>query len=150
LSFFQRQNGQYIESIIDQCVLAGQSSSVDILTINQAPNFIKLLPFFVWLNPDIFQKTFEQTTQYARLTTVTVLKQAFKSPNPALNVARRQESVACDIVYSDVPAINDGSIAAVLFVSIDTQAQMFMVLKLINIMLIHWRITSSSVVRLIN
>ena len=61
------------------------------------------------------------TTQYTRLPTGTTLKRTFKSPNPALNVTRRNEPVACDIVYSDVPAIDDGSIATVIFVVTDTQ-----------------------------
>jgi hypothetical protein len=51
----------------------------------------------------------------------TLLKKAFKSPNPALNVFHRQEDVACDIVYSDVIAIYDGSTAAVIFVGVSTQ-----------------------------
>jgi hypothetical protein len=38
-----------------------------------------------------------------------------------LNVARRNETVACDIVYSDTPAVNDGSVAAVIFIGIDLQ-----------------------------
>jgi hypothetical protein len=63
----------------------------------------------------------EHTTQYARLPAGTLLKKAYKSPNPALNVYRRQEDVACDIVYSDVPAIQDGSTAAVIFVGVNTQ-----------------------------
>jgi hypothetical protein len=50
-----------------------------------------------------------------------MLKRAFKSPNPALNVYRRNESVACDIVYSDTPAIDDGSTVAVIFVGLTTQ-----------------------------
>jgi hypothetical protein len=43
-----------------------------------------------------------------------MLKKTFRSPHPALNVYRRNEDVACDIVYSDVPAIFDGSPAAVI------------------------------------
>jgi hypothetical protein len=61
------------------------------------------------------------TTQYAWLPTGTTLKCTFKSPNPARNVTRRNEPVACDIVYCDVSAIDDGSIAAVLLVGTDTQ-----------------------------
>jgi ornithine carbamoyltransferase len=38
-----------------------------------------------------------------------------------LNVFRRQEDIACDIVYSDVPAIYDSSTAAVIFVGVNTQ-----------------------------
>jgi hypothetical protein len=44
-----------------------------------------------------------------------MLKKAFRSPHPALNVYQRNEDVACDIVYSDVPAIFDGSTTAVIF-----------------------------------
>ena len=90
-------------------------------TLSKPPDYSKLRPLFGWLSPDLIQKTFEHTTQYARLPTGTLLKQSFKSANPALNVLRRKESVACDIVYADVPAIDDGSTAAVLFVGYDTQ-----------------------------
>jgi hypothetical protein len=38
-----------------------------------------------------------------------------------LNVARRNEAVACDVVYSINPAVNDGSAAAVMFVGLDSQ-----------------------------
>jgi hypothetical protein len=89
--------------------------------IKKSPDFSKLRSFFGWLQPDVIKKTFDSTTQYARLPTGTVLKQAFKSPNPALNVVRRQEPVACNIVNSDIPAIDDDSLAAVLFVGKDTQ-----------------------------
>jgi hypothetical protein len=67
------------------------------------------------MSANIIQKTFEHTTQYARLPTGTMLKKAFRSPHPALNVYHRNEDVACDIIYSDVPAIFDRSTAAVLF-----------------------------------
>jgi hypothetical protein len=67
------------------------------------------------MSADIIQKTFEHTTQYARLPTGNILKKAFRSPHPALNIYRRNEDVACDIVYSDFPAILDGSTTAVIF-----------------------------------
>ena len=44
------------------------------------------------------------------------MKKYFKSPYPACNVHRRQEPLATDTVYSDVPAIDDGSIMAQTFV----------------------------------
>jgi hypothetical protein len=69
---------------------------------------------------DIIKETFLMTTQYARLPSGTHLKRSFKSANPALNVHRRNESVACDFVYADVPAVDDGATAAVLFVGTDT------------------------------
>ena len=73
------------------------------------------------MSPDLIKKTFENSTQYDRLQSGTVLKRSFKSPNTALNVTRRSESLACDIVYADVGAINDGYIAAVMFFGTDTQ-----------------------------
>lgn len=48
-----------------------------------------------------------------------MLKRTFKSPKPAPNVACCNEAVACDIVYSDTAAVNDGSSAADLFVGMD-------------------------------
>ena len=40
----------------------------------------------------------------------------YKSPYPACNVQRRQKPIATDTIYSDTPAINDGSKVAQLFV----------------------------------
>jgi hypothetical protein len=84
-------------------------------TVKHSPDFQLLRPFFGWMSTDIVQKMFEHTTQYARITTGTMLKKAFRSLQPALNVYRRNEEVACDIVYLDVPAIFDGSTAAIIF-----------------------------------
>jgi hypothetical protein len=91
------------------------------LTSASARDYATLRPLFGWLSTDIIKETFARTTQYARLPSCTLLKRSFKSANPALNVQRRNEPVACDIVYSDEPAIDDGSTAAVLFVGLDTQ-----------------------------
>jgi hypothetical protein len=52
---------------------------------------------------DTIQRTCEHTTQYKLLPTGTMLKKAFRSLH-----------YACDIIYSDVPAIFDGSTAAVI------------------------------------
>ena len=89
---------------------------------HKPPDFSLLRPFFGWLSTDIIKQTFSRTTQYARLPSGTLLKRTFKSSNPALNVTRRNESVACDIVYSDEPAVDNGSTAAVIFTGLDTQA----------------------------
>jgi hypothetical protein len=50
-----------------------------------------------------------------------MLKKDFWSLNPALNMHRRNEDVACDIMYSDVPDIFDGSTAAIVFVGTSTK-----------------------------
>jgi hypothetical protein len=59
------------------------------------------------------------------------VKEAFRSPDPAFNIFRRNEDVACDIVYSDIPAIFYGSTAAVIFVGTSTKVTDFMVLNTI-------------------
>jgi hypothetical protein len=127
-AYFSRLDGTNFDDCIDQCIFIAHQSAIDPAiacsspTINKKdPDFLNLRPLFGWLPPDAIKKTFMHTTQYARLPTGTVLKRTFKSPHPALNVTRRNEPVACDIVYADTPAIDDGSIAAVIFVGTDTQ-----------------------------
>jgi hypothetical protein len=135
-TYFERQDGNTTDAVIDQCIYATQMSpiipdpegntfydayqheiaeapnSTQIITpkttVKRSPDFQLLHPFFGWMSADIIQKTFEHTTQYAQLPTGTMLKKAFRSPHPALNVYRRNEDVTCDIVYSDVPAILNG------------------------------------------
>jgi hypothetical protein len=141
--YFARLDGFDINDHIDRCVFAAHATPTfstaptlsastddalrtDITMVPKAtskkePDYEQLRPFFGWLSPDIIKHTFMHTTQYARLPTGTTLKRAFKSPNPALNVTCRQEPVACDIVYAEVPAIDDGSTAAVIFAGTDTQ-----------------------------
>ncbi len=82
----------------------------------QDPDYGSLRPFFGWFGIERICKTLENTTQYARIPVGTTLKRAYKSPNPALNVLRHPEPVATDIVYSDTPAVDDGSTAATVFV----------------------------------
>jgi hypothetical protein len=77
--------------------------------------------YILSLAAELIKKTFEHTTQCARLPAGTLLKKAYKSPNPALNVYRCQEDVACYMVYSDIPAIYDCSTAVVIFVGVNTQ-----------------------------
>ena len=89
-------------------------------TARSEPDYDKLRPYLGWIPTENVKQTLKHTTQYARLPAGTLLKRAFKSPNPALNVRRRSEAVACDIVYSDTPAIDDGAESAVLFVGHDT------------------------------
>jgi hypothetical protein len=89
--------------------------------IPKTNDFQKLRRLFGWLFTDIIQKTFEHMTQCARLPTANMLKKAFLSPNPALNIYRRSEDVTSDIVYSDVPAIFDGSTVAVISVGTSTE-----------------------------
>ena len=45
---------------------------------------------------------------------------AYKSPFPAANVNHRHEPVATDTVYSDTPAIDDGSTSAQFYVGLES------------------------------
>ena len=88
------------------------------LVHTKVPDYEKFRPLFGWLPTATIKRTFEITTQYARMPMSTVLKKRYKSPNPALNVHRRDEPVATDTVFSDTPAIDGGETAAQIFVGI--------------------------------
>jgi hypothetical protein len=75
-----------------------------------------LRPHFAWLHTDIIKKTFEVTTQYARMPLNTILRKCFKSPNPVVNIRRCDEPVAMDTIQSNVPAIDGGEKYAQIFV----------------------------------
>ena len=45
----------------------------------------------------------------------THLRKWFKSPNPALNIARRHEPVATDTVFSDTPAVDTNGVTTAQF-----------------------------------
>jgi hypothetical protein len=85
--------------------------------ISEAPrDYDALRARFAWLPTDIIKKTFEVTTQYARMPLNTVLCKCFKSPNPAVNIRRRDERIATDTIQSDVPTIDGGEKYAQIFV----------------------------------
>ena len=85
-------------------------------TVPQEPNYEALRPYFLWLPLDTIKRTFAATTQFARNSVSFPMRKHFKSRFPALNVRRRNEPVATDTIFSDVPAIDDGSTCAQIFV----------------------------------
>jgi hypothetical protein len=97
-------------------------------TVEAAPKFVmtsepdygQLRPRLGWLLVDAIKKTFEHTTQLARMPMSTILKKRYKSLNPALNVHPHDEPVATDTIYSDTPAIDCGFTSAQLFVGTKT------------------------------
>ena len=72
------------------------------------------------LHSKVIKKKFDLTTQFYRTPASTILKKNFKSPFPAFNVKRRHEPVATDTIYSNTPAIDDGSTSAQIFVGTKT------------------------------
>ena len=81
--------------------------------------YANYLPNFLFAPLPAIKRTFEATTQYYQrlYTTGTYLSKTFHSPFPALNVFRRKEPVATDMIYAVEPAIGtDGVKNAQLFV----------------------------------
>ena len=88
------------------------------ITVNHKHrDYESLRPFFLHQPVNTVKRTFEATTQFARTNIGSLqLKKTFKTPFPACNIHRRNEAVATDTVFSDVAAIDDGSMAAQIFV----------------------------------
>jgi hypothetical protein len=76
------------------------------------PDYGQLCSRLSWLPVDAIKKTFEGTTQLARMPMSTILKKQYKSLNPALNVHPHDEPVATDTIYSNTPAIDCGITSA--------------------------------------
>jgi hypothetical protein len=118
------------DSVIDLIIYCANRAHYvcDHETVEAAPKFVmtsepdygQLRPRLGWLPVDAIKKTFEHTTQLARMPMSTILKKRYKSPNPALNVRPRDEPVATDTIYSDTPAIDCGVTSAQLFVGTKT------------------------------
>jgi hypothetical protein len=85
------------------------------------PDYGQLHPRLSWLPVDAIKKTFERTTQLARMPMSTILKKRYKSPNPALNMHPHDEPVATNTIYSDTPAIDCGVTSAQLFIGTKTR-----------------------------
>ena len=85
---------------------------------NAKTNVETLRRFFVGVSDDSIRRTLEATTQYGTRGAVdgTTLRSQIKSLNPILNIPRQQEDVATDTIYSNTPAIDDGSTAAQFFI----------------------------------
>ena len=132
--FYDARTQHDIDDVLDACVCAAHPpvdfGSPDPThttyvvfdhTVTRAPpDYSSLRKFFGWLPTDIIKKTFEHTTQYARTPISTILNKHYKAQFPAFNVRRRNESVATDTIFSDTPAIDDGSTMAQLFVGTET------------------------------
>ena len=88
---------------------------------SQEPDWNALRPFFAWTSPSSIQDTFNVTTRHGSAPhTQDYIKKHFKSRNPVFNIPRRSEAVATDTVFSDTPAVDDGSTMAQFFCGRDT------------------------------
>ncbi len=89
-------------------------------TVSKEPDYTSFIPNFGWQSIDIIKRTFAATTQYARIPMSTHLTRHFKAPFPAMNVHRRQEAVATDTIYADVPAVDCGHTQAQFYCGVDS------------------------------
>lgn len=103
-----------VDTIVDVLNIASHSVNV------QKPHYEALRPNFGWAPLDIVKKTFEHTTQWAKMNERYPFRKHFKSRFPALNVIRRNEAVATDTVFSDTPAVANGCRIAQVFVGCKT------------------------------
>ena len=104
-----------VDSIIDDCVYRTYDTNAHEIAPRE-PDYAALQPLFGWLPTDVIKRTFAATTQFARMPMSAVLQKHYKSPFPACNVHRRNESVATDTVYSDTAAVDSGATSAQIFV----------------------------------
>ena len=76
-----------------------------------------LRPYFGWQSEQVIKKTYQVTSRFGgTIPQHDYLKKHFKSRNPVFNIPRRNEAVATDTIFSDTPAINDGSTMAQFFI----------------------------------
>ena len=87
----------------------------------QEPDWNTLCPFFAWTSPSSIKDTFNVTTRHGTAPhTQDYIKKHFESRNPVFNIPRCSEAVATDTIFSDTPAVDDGSIMARFFCGRDT------------------------------
>ena len=80
-----------------------------------------LRPYIGWQSEKVMQDTYKVTSRFGgTIPHHDYLEKHFKSINPVFNIPRRNEHVATDTIFSDTPAINDGSTMAQFFVGKDT------------------------------
>ena len=80
-------------------------------------NYEKYRDHFLGAPTDKIKATFEATTQFAtNVMAGDKIQNTIKSPYPANNVRRRNEKVASDVIFASVPAVDDGSTMAQLFI----------------------------------
>ena len=73
------------------------------------PNYEELRPYFLNVPANVVMHTLDATTQFARhIQSGPEMHKTHRSPFPACNVRRRNEPVATDTVFGDVPAVDTG------------------------------------------
>ena len=87
----------------------------------QEPDWNTQRPFLAWTSPSSIKDTFNVTTRHGTApNTQDYIKNHFKPRNPVFIIPRCSEDVATDTIFSDTPAVDDGSTMAQFFCGQDT------------------------------
>ena len=87
----------------------------------QEPDWNTPRPFLAWTSPSSIKDTFNVTTRHGTApNTQDYIKHHFKPRNPVFSIPRCSEDVATDTIFSDTPAVDDGSTMAQFFCGHDT------------------------------
>ena len=87
----------------------------------QEPDWNTQRPFLAWTSPSSIKDTFNVTTRHGTApNTQDYIKKHFKPRNPVFSIPRCSEAVAIDTIFSDTPAVDDGSTMAQFFCGHDS------------------------------
>ena len=84
-------------------------------------DYERMRKYFGHVPADIVRQTFKHTTQIRLLPPSTHLRRQFKSPNPALNLHRRNEADATDQIFAKEPALDGAETSCHIFVGQDSK-----------------------------
>ena len=87
----------------------------------QEPDWNTQRPSPAWTSPSSIKDTFNVTTRHGTApNTQDCIKNHFKPRNPVSSIPRCSEDLATDTIFSDTPAVDDGSTIAQFFCGHDT------------------------------
>ena len=87
----------------------------------QEPDWNTQRPCLAWTSPSSIKDTFNVTTRHGTApNTQDYIKNHFKPRNPVSSIPRCSEDLATDTIFSDTPAVDDGSTMAQFFCGHDT------------------------------
>ena len=87
----------------------------------QEPDWNTQCPSPAWTSPSSIKDTFNVTTRHGTApNTQDYIKNHFKPRNPVSSIPRCSEDLATDTIFSDTPAVDDGSTMAQFFCGHDT------------------------------
>ena len=87
----------------------------------QEPDWNTQRPFLAWTSPSSIKDTFNVTTRHGTApNTQDYIKKHFKPRNPVFSISRCSEAGATDTIFSDTPAVDDGSTMSQFFCGHDT------------------------------